>query len=356
MRSVLFSLFIFAGIFYSAVSVQAATLYLDPGIATLFRGDAVTVSVRLMPDKETGECINVVDAVINYPDNVEPVDVSIGRSIFSLWVEPPTINKQDRTITFAGGVPNGYCGRVQGDPGLTNVIADIIFRSPGFSIGGQTGGGTTAVISFAPETQAYLNDNFGTKAELRTLPSTLTLEPGAGPGIVDDWRAAVQADILPPEEFSLNLVRDTTTFAGQYYIVFSTADKQTGLSHYEIIEEPESQLGQFAWGGADAAWIHATSPYVLKDQSLNSTIRVKAIDKAGNEYIAVLVPEESLRTAMPGLPQGSSLGIILGGFIFLLVVGSLVTWWYLRRRRPLVVDGAVDSAVEMDSDEEEVIQ
>ena len=32
------------------------------------------------------------------------------------------INKENRTVTFAGGIPNGYCGRVNGDPKLTNII------------------------------------------------------------------------------------------------------------------------------------------------------------------------------------------------------------------------------------------
>ena len=43
---------------------QAATIYIDPGVATLGRGDAVTAAVRIMPDKELGECINVIDAIV----------------------------------------------------------------------------------------------------------------------------------------------------------------------------------------------------------------------------------------------------------------------------------------------------
>jgi hypothetical protein len=319
---------VFCFLFFN--NAEAATIYIDPGIATLYRGDAITTSVRLMPDKSSSECINTVDAVIRYPENIQPVDVSIGRSIFSVWVEPPTINKDERTITFAGGIPNGYCGRVQGDPGFTNVIADIIFRSPGLQIG-SSAGGNTALIDFAPETTVYLNDGQGTKAPLLALGSTLTLEPNAGPAVVDNWREEVQQDEIPPEEFSITLEEDNFAFSGRYFIIFSTTDKQTGVSHYEVMEEPSSEFSSFAWGGTDAPWVRETSPYVLKDQSLNSIIRVKAFDKAGNEYVATLVPDESMRSISKQatifyLSLGAGVLIIIGLVIALLV-------WYKKRKR-----------------------
>ena len=313
----------------SSDKVHAATLYIDPGIATIYRGDAITMSVRIMPNSEIGECINVIDAVITYPENIQPVDVSIGQSIFNVWVEQPTINRENRTVTFAGGISNGYCGRVEGDPGLTNVVADIIFRSPGLQIG-STAEGNTAVIGFGPETQVYLNDGQGTKAPLTLLPSTITLEKTAGSGgIVDEWRNEVQEDTLPPEEFSISLERDEVAFSGAYFIVFSTTDKQTGLSHFEVMEEPLNQLGAFAWGGTEVPWIRTQSPYVLQDQTLNSTIRVKAFDKAGNEYIATFIPDESLRTAAPG--SGFAPALIIAGAVIFLLAG-LAVWFALRRR------------------------
>ena len=306
----------------------AATLYIDPGIATLNRSDSVTMAVRLMPDQKAGECINVVDAVITYSENIQPVDVSIGKSIFNVWVEQPVINKEDRTITFAGGIPNGYCGRVQGDPMLTNIIAEIIFRSPGMQIGGGDQS-SEAVIDFTDQTQAYLNDGQGTKASLRTLGGKITLEKTAGSEITDEWRKQVAADELPPEEFSITLSRDDVAFSGKYFIVFDTTDKQTGISHYEVMEEPISELANFSWGGTETPWITTKSPYVLKDQTLNSTIRVKAIDKAGNEYVATLVPEESLRTTPV---QQSFNYLILAGIIILLII-VVVTVWYVRRAK-----------------------
>jgi hypothetical protein len=314
--------------------VQAATIYIDPGVATLNRGDAITASVRIMPDKEAGECINVIDAVVTYTDNIQPVDISIGKSIFNVWVESPVINKENRTITFAGGITNGYCGRVDGDPRLTNIVAEIVFRSPGFMIGGiGENTGPEALIDFAPETQVLLNDGQGTRAELQALGAKFTLADEAGAGIVDDWRELVREDNIPPEEFSITFTRDEFAYTGRYFIVFSTTDKQSGISHYEVMEEPVLEFSSFTWGGADAPWIRVdTNTYELKDQTLNSIIRVKAIDKAGNEYIATYIPEESLQSLSRNemytyVFASGAMAIVFGIIIFLV--------FYLRKQKKI---------------------
>ncbi len=324
-----FAAFLF--LLYAPVS-EAATIYIDPGVGTLYRGDALTAAVRLMPDSQAGECINALDVVLTYTDNIQPVDISIGKSILNVWIEPPVINKEEKTITFAGGIPNGYCGRVEGDPRLTNVIAEIIFRSPGMQIGGSDD--TTARIDFAPETQVLLNDGQGTRAPLTALGGTFTLDKNAGSGIVDDWREAVRADDVAPEEFSITLEKDSegVYFNGKYFIVFSTTDKQTGISHYEVMEEPVLEFSNFTWGGVGSAWLRGESPYVLNDQSLNSVIRVKAIDKAGNEYIATYIPDESQQT----LSRNELYSYIaLGSLSVLFILLLLGTYFIVRRRRKL---------------------
>lgn len=328
---------------------EAATIYIDPGVLTLNRGDAVTAAVRLMPDKESGECINVVDAVITYTDNIQPVDISIGRSIFNVWVEAPVINTENKTITFAGGIPNGYCGRVEGDPRLTNVIAEIIFRSPGMQIGGSDD--TEVKIDFAPETQALLNDGQGTRADLRMLGATYTLDKSAGSSINDTWREQVREDKLPPESFSITLAQDETTFGGKSYIIFSTIDKQTGISYYEVMEETVLKFGEFNWGSADAPWIKVEgNVYQLKDQSLNSIVRVKAVDKAGNQYIATYIPDESLRSISKNTIY-TYLLMAAGGVALVTVL--VVVWFVIKRRRVKGKDDEVDNETDEDIEEED---
>ncbi len=310
---------------------QAASLYVDPLFSSLGRGDAITMSVRLDTDEANEECINAVDAVIHYSENIILTDVSTGDSIFSMWVERPKIDAVNRTVTFAGGIPNGYCGRVQGDPRLTNTLAQLIFRSPGFSIGQNTAATSTAKIEFGPETTAYINDGFGTKAELALFGASVDLSKNAGAELKDPWRDAVVTDDVAPEPFSITLHQDEFAFNGNYFIVFNTSDKQTGIDQYQVMEEPLTEFWTFDWGRADAPWIVTPSPYELKDQSLNSIIRVKAIDKAGNEHIATLVPDEAMRS----VPTNVIIFYAAAGFvglIILLMVGVGVRTLIRRRR------------------------
>lgn len=310
-------------------TADAALLYLDPSEAEIYRGDTKTVALRI--DTDEGECVNTVDAVVTYDASIRAEDISRGNSILKLWVEDPVINEAEHTITFAGGIQNGYCGRVPGDPSLTNIIAEIVFRSPGFSIGGSGEAEPVAHIGFGDATRVLLNDGFGTEAALRTEGAVLTLmsTPGSAPS--DEWKDTVQQDTTPPASFAITLARDEVAFSNQFFIAFNSQDKQSGIDHYEVMEEPIEELYTFKWGRGDAPWVTAESPYVLVDQSLNSTIRVKAIDKAGNETIATFVPEEALRS----VSESRMLTIGIFGIVTLIVIGVLV-YVVVRRQKRII--------------------
>ncbi len=313
--------------------VFAATLYIDPHSIDVLKGDLVTVAVRLNTDE--GECVNAVDAVITYSDSIEAVDISRGKSIMSLWVEDPVLNKDAHQITFAGGIPNGYCGRIPGDPSLTNIVAELVFRAPGFSVGRKDN--VAALVSFDPKTRVLLNDGQGTDAPLRTIDGNINLLQQVGTTTKDEWGGVVLGDKIPPQPFSIDLVKNPQIFQGKYYIVFNTTDKQTGVDHYEVLEESEKDFYNFSWGRTDAPWVKATSPFLLKDQTLHSVIRVKAIDKAGNEQVAVVVPDASLRT----LPVFVKVLGILGAFLLMLCVAVVVRALIKRRRRVLSEDDEI---------------
>lgn len=305
----------------SASTAEAASLYLDPGISTISRGDALQVSVRLDTDESIDECVNAVEGVLTFTGPIEPVDVSLGASIFTIWVETPTISADKTQVTFAGGIPNGYCGRIEGDPRLTNNLFDVIIRADAKpAIDGEV---VSASVQFTSQTFAYLNDGFGTLANLETFPNTISVLPEQGIEIQDPWTDAIDLDTIPPQPFSLQLEKNPT---GAYFIAFSTTDKQTGIDRYEVREEPLSQFDHFIWGRANVSWVETRSPYILDDQSLNSIIRVRAIDKAGNEYIATYVPDEELRTL--------SLSQFLSYVLFIsLVLAAAVAGWLVARRK-----------------------
>ena len=294
-------------------SSDAATLYFDPAVAEINRGDTVTVAVRIDTDED--ECINAADVVVTYSDAVRAVDVSRGESIFNVWVEDPVIDAQARTISFAGGIPGGYCGRIAGDPRLTNILAELVFRLPGFNIGSGAEG-SHAAITFTDASQVLLHDGRGTQAPLTLRAASLHISDTPGTALDNTWRLRVQDDDIPPADFSITLAKDPNAFSGNYFITFNSNDKQSGIAHYEVMEEPFEEFNLFAWERVDAPWVEATSPYVLTDQSLNSTIRVKAVDKASNETFALYVPDAALREIsaqrMIGISVGVSLAVLLG--------------------------------------------
>jgi len=312
-------------VFGLPILTQAASLYLDPPFADIYRSDAIITSVRLDVDKELGECINVFDIVINYTEPLMPVDVSLGQSFVPLWIQDPVIDTTNRTISMLGGIPNGYCGRVAGDSNLTNVLADIIFRLPGNEVVDVD----TALISFSPNTSVLLNDGRGTVAPLRTFQAEYRLYDEVGEEIRDEWTTIITADTIPPEPFEITLHEGDLATDGKYFIEFNTTDKQSGLSHYQVMEEHDLKNSFFMFGAATAPWITTRSPYVLKDQTLRSIIRVKAVDKAGNEYIATLLPRNT------GL-QLFEIVMLSIGFVLVLVFGIL-GWFLYRRRRNVQV-------------------
>ena len=321
-------------------AANAASLYFEPNSLSLSRGESAVLTVRLDTNESIGECINAVDAVIEYPDGIEVDDVSIGQSIFSVWVERPVIDEELNRVTFAGGIPNGYCGRVPGDPRLTNQLAQLVVRAPGFTVGSTQA--SSAVVSFTSESRAFLNDGRGTTASLQTFPATIALSSRLGNTTASPWQDAVEADTIPPEEFSIVLERNNNSFGGEYYIIFNTTDKQTGIDQYQVMEQPISQLGNFNWGRADAPWVTVESPYELEDQTLNSVIRVRALDKAGNEYIATLVPDESLRSMSDEMKVLLAVGVAA---LLLLLLVVAVSFWYLRRRNATPSESVEGEAV-----------
>ena len=290
---------------------SAATLALDPAVGTYGPGDTFIVNVRL--DTDDSQCINAAHVVIQYPTaSLRAVDFGRGNSIFSLWVGEPKIDTTGGTIDFSGGVPGGYCGRIPGDPALSNILGGIVFTVVGSST-------KSAAIQFSSASTLYKNDGLGTSVVPTFQNAAFKISP-TPVSSSNPWIAEVSADTIPPEPFPISLESTRGVFDGKYYIVFSTVDKQSGLDHYEVYE--------------NKAWIPATSPHVLADQSLKSPIQVRALDKAGNIRMG------TYNQGKPP-PRQYSFGDLMLALavliVFIVVVGTAM---YLHRRmhRSDVVD------------------
>ncbi|MGB9743186.1 MAG: hypothetical protein ACPLW9_00490 [Minisyncoccales bacterium] len=254
------------------LGTKAVVLYLAPSQGQYYQGDIFIVETRI--DTE-GECINTVKVDLSFSkDILEVVDFSTGNSILSIWLESPKINQEEGKISFTGGIPGGYCGVLPGELGKPNLLGRIAFQVR------ETAPNRTqnyAKVEFLESSQGLLNDGLGTPAKLNFKNAVLTILPEKREEPLNEWETILIRDTLPPEQFEIKLNRDKSILEGKYFIVFQAQDKQSGIDYYEVKE-------------GEADWQRASSPYLLKNQRLGIIIKVKAVDKAGNERIVEYVP------------------------------------------------------------------
>jgi len=248
----------------------AAILYLDPSSGEYQPGDVFMVDIKIDTEEE---CINTVEANLSFSQDIlKAVDFSPGNSILTLWVKIPTIDQESGLISFAGGIPGGFCGKLPGEPGEINLLGKIIFQTKEVS-----GEQISAELEFLESSQVLLNDGFGTPAKLTTRGAVFTILAEKLETPEDEWKEELEKDNIPPEPFKIEIHQTPEIFEGKYFIIFSTTDKQTGIDYYEIRE-----------GKGD--WKIGQSPYLLENQELAEEIKVKAVDKAGNEKIETIGP------------------------------------------------------------------
>ncbi len=285
-------------------AVFAATLSIDPASATWGPGDTFIATVRIDNGKD---CINAVNVEITYPkDTLRAVDFSRGDSIFSLWAVEPRIDTNTGIVTFAGGIPGGYCGRIAGDASLSNVLGKVVFTV-------ESAGAQSAPIQFSSASKVYLNDGQGTQADLILEGADIKLSP-TPLSPQNPWLEEVKNDLFPPQPFTVEVQSTLGVFGGRYYIVFATTDKESGLDHFEIEQH----------GG----WKRITSPYLLENQSLLGVgdITVRAVDKAGNmrvgDYSASSTPQRQF-----------SPGDFMPFLIFMIIVLLIGVKMHIDQRR-----------------------
>ena len=278
---------------------RAAILYLEPSSATYHQGDTFVLSLRIDAEEE---CLNTVEGNLTFPQDVlRAVDFSQGNSLLTLWVSPPLINQAAGAISFTGGIPGGYCGRVIGDPGESNLLGKVIFKAKEVE---PPEGVRTPKVEFSATSQVLLNDGLGTIAGLSAKGAEFTILPKSFDTAQgkNEWQEELMKDKTPPEVFKIEINQDPSIFDGKYFIVFSTTDKQTGLDYYEVKE-------------GESSWQRAASPYLLEDQGLRSIIRVRAVDKANNHLII-----EQLPTKKP-FPY----------WIIFVLLGAVIVGWLFAR-------------------------
>jgi hypothetical protein len=344
--------------------VEAARLYIFPNYYELSQEQTVVAEFYI--DTE-GEQVNALDIVFSYDPNIVRIEeVSTGGSPFPLQVQSPEYLNTQGIFGMSAGAPGGFVGQ--------GVFAKVVLqgKQQGFSslaFGQESqvlvhdGKGTPAsltlqnaevlvvpVISGAvqifaedqPEETLWYNKPFirlnWQVQEGHTYSYILTRDPTEVPDEVPDEPVGdiklntpedgifyfrlrecfegvcdlpvthrIMKDTMPPEPFEIKFAEHSTAFEGKPFISFLTADATSGIVRYEV---------SVTRNGIEEPWVVAQSPYMIEQVKGISVIRVKAVDKAGNQAIAEFYPQQKQIPYSSFLIFGILIGI--GGVTFLI--------------------------------------
>ena len=277
-----------------ATPVFAVEISLDAQIREMAVGQQFQVDILLNTDNKD---INAIEGKIIFPKKlIELTEIKDGNSIINFWIDPVrncVSNGVERPgeICFAGITPGGYSDK-------RGLIFSLVFQST------EEGQGTIK----ARDIKALLNDGEGTETGVTVSNLQFVISKQAPP---PKPTPAEKKDIDMPEIFEPTVASDPTMFDGQYFLVFATQDKGSGIDHYEVCEGKRK-------------CVVAESPYLLKNQSLDEKIIVKAIDKSGNERIVILPAQK---------PAVWYKNYLLLAIIILVMAIAYFVWKFLWRKR-----------------------
>lgn len=239
-------------------TIFAASIYFNAGSRAIYSGDIFVVEVAF---SSPTELINVIDGVFSFnQDILEVKELSTGASIFSLWAQSPTFSNETGRVSFVGGSINGYRGE-------GGIILKTIFRA-------KKAGSVS--LNFQDGLLIFLGDGKGTKIDSQKKSLSISvLERPLEATPQDEWKTFVAEDKTAPKFIEAIVGKDPNIFNDRYFATFFATDQESGIAYYEVGES-----------GYD--FTRAESPYLLRDQSVDNVIRVKAVDAAGNETITTI--------------------------------------------------------------------
>ena len=288
-------------VLFSSQPATAAQLILTGSAPALPAGQTLQVNLDL---KTEGETINAIGATLKFPANLlEFKSVRDGGSLVSLWVEPAHL-AGGSAITFSGITPGGFGAS-------TGRVLSFLF---------QTKAEGTATVTLS-DIQLLRNDGKGTPIPVADAVLLFTVAADA-----PSLGTSIAPDTTPPELFTISLSRNPVLFNGQWFIVFTAQDKESGIDHYEIAER-RGPLINVSQNDQRLVWRQATSPYIILDQSLVSAIYVRAIDRAGNDRVASVAPQ----TPLVWYENYKMWGILFGIVVVVIVIIGLKLWKVKRR-------------------------
>ncbi|MCH8244393.1 hypothetical protein IIB97_00710 [Patescibacteria group bacterium] len=288
MKYILF-LFILA----APAPVLAAEIFFGTHSEEIGLGQQFEVGVFLNTQEQE---VNAVGGTILFSSDALKLEaIYEGSSVVSFWVQKPALRQQGE-IVFSGVMPGG----IEDGKGF---LFSLVFLAK-----------EEANVTFKTiEEKILLNDGQGTAAMIQRAPATLRITKTA---IKEEF--VLLLDNEAPESFTPQIARDPNIFEGKWFLVFAAQDKISGIANYSVLETTRAEIGEAP------KWLTVKSPYLLRDQELKSYVFVKALDKAGNERIATLLPQN---------PRQWYENLVLWGIVTLLFLVFLTMLLYLAIKK-----------------------
>jgi len=239
---------------------SAAELFFEPREINTEVGCVEKVEIFLNTDDS--ENVNAFEINVEYSSEfLKLKDWSDGNSIINLWIKEPKNN--NGTFSFQGIIPGGYSE----ERGLLMTLYFESLRE------GNAG------ITIRNDSLILLNDGEGTEAETSFSFAKINIKLPEEEFPKDKPLLEFTENILP-EPFTPIISRSDEIYGGNYFLIFSTQDKNSGINYYEVSEGEE-------------LFRIAQSPYLLRNQRLDEDIRIRAVDKAGNVRMETIPVEKA---------------------------------------------------------------
>ena len=372
---------------------QAATISIGPSAGTFTVGSTFDSSIFI---NTQGESVNAVDIFLYFPpDKLQVVSPSAGQSVVGIWTSPLKYDNQNGSVRFQGGIPGGLnvgqglistitfrVRRVgtaivklsenskillndgKGTDVLSNVqngIYSLIFPPPA--------GPIVTSLTHSDQLKWYNNPSvillWASDVPVDGYSYVLSDEPLVAPDDISDgtktsvsyknlssgthyfhikslrdgiWGGvthfAVNIDVNPPAEFSVEVSPATWTTSRQMVISFTTTDSDSGISYYEYAVIP-TDYPSVSGSEPRPFFTEVESPQTLNLDLGSYDIVVKAYDNAGNFRDSTV----KVRVLSSWLSLFYDKYVLLGLAILVLILGF--TAWKIHKWRRGISDKTI---------------
>lgn len=249
MKKILFIIFSFL---FIPFSLHAATLYFDVP-KEISKGGEFLVNVKL----DTGaDKVNAISGMIVLDKSSLSISkIYDGDSSILLWIERPSLDTKEQTISFSGLTPGGFQGN--------RTVFSFSMKS---LVSGNFVIGSKDVV-------VLKNDGLGTAVKVDAKNSRLLVNKNVSTSTVDI------VDNIPPEVFYPQISSSPEMFDGRPFISFGAVDKGVGVDYYEY-------ASTWFWSPFRGSWTTISSPFVIPTEDQYKSLFIRAIDRNGNNRMS----------------------------------------------------------------------